>query len=64
MLVASLVAGVVALGVGGVFLLLPFGHSDPGVGWGSLVMYALIVPGAAAGFRLGTATPASGGAAW
>ena len=41
------------LGVGGVFLLLPFGHIDPGVEWGSLVMYSLIgVPGAAAGFSV------------
>ena len=34
--VASLVAGVVALEVGGVFLLVPFGYDDPRVEWGSL----------------------------
>ena len=46
LLVASLVAGVVALGVGGVFLLVPFGYDPPDVEWGSLVLYALIgVPG-------------------
>ena len=53
LLVTSLLAGVISLGVGGVFLLLPFGHHDPGEEWGSLVLYALIgVPGAAAGFSV------------
>ena len=49
--VASLVAGGVALVVGGVFLLAPLSYYDPGVEWGSAVLYALIgVPGAAGGF--------------
>ena len=53
LLVTSLVAGVVSLGAGVVFLLLPFGHHDPGVAWGDLVLYALIgVPGAAAGLSV------------
>ena len=53
LLVTSLVAGAVSLGVAGVFLLLPFGYHEPGVEWVSLVLYALIgVPGAAAGFSV------------
>ena len=65
LLVASILAGAVALGVGGVFLLVPFGHSAPGEEWGSLVIYFLIgVPGAAAGFSVAWSVHRGGSLVW